>query len=93
MPSAGERPAWVYILECGDGTLYTGVTFDLERRLAEHQAGRGGGYTLAHRPVRLVYSEWSDSMSAALRREAEIKRLPRARKLRLVAEHKEEADD
>jgi putative endonuclease len=82
------------MLECGDGTLYTGVTFDLDRRLVEHQAGRGGGYTSAHRPVRMVYREPCDSMGVALRREAEIKRMGRTRKLRLIEEHhKEEHND
>lgn len=74
----------VYLLRCRDGSLYAGATNDLGRRLAAHQAGRGGAYTRARRPVRVVYSERHPDRSAALRREAALKRLPRAAKLALV---------
>jgi len=77
--------AWlVYLLRCRDGTLYAGVTNDLKRRVAAHQAGRGGAYTRARRPVRVVYIEGQPDRSAALRREAALKRLPRTAKLALV---------
>ena len=77
--------AWyVYLLRCGDGSLYTGVTNDLSRRLAAHQAGRGAKYTRSRRPVELVYQEMLPDRSAALRREAAIKRLPRTGKLALL---------
>ncbi len=77
--------AWlVYMLRCRDGSLYTGVTNDLERRLAAHRTGKGSAYTRSRLPVRVVYREPRASRGAALRREAEIKRLPRAAKLRLV---------
>jgi putative endonuclease len=76
----------VYMLRCGDGTLYTGATNDLERRLAAHGRGRGAAYTRARLPVTLVWSEPAESRGAALRREAALKRLPRAQKLRLVGE-------
>jgi putative endonuclease len=76
---------WVYLLECSDGSIYTGSTNDLDRRLAEHQAGRGGAYTASHRPVRLLYDEQCDSLAEARRREAAIKRMPRERKLRLAS--------
>ena len=75
---------WVYLLRCADGTLYTGSTNDVEKRLAAHNAGRGAKYTRARRPSALVYTEHAESRSAALRREAAIKRLTRAQKLRLI---------
>ena len=75
----------VYILRCGDGTLYTGCTNDLPRRLRAHQAGRGAKYTRSRLPVELVYQEEAADRSAALRREAAIKRLDRRRKLALIA--------
>jgi len=75
---------WVYIARCGDGTLYTGVTTDLARRLAQHAAGRGARYTRGRGAPRLRYCEAAATMGRALRREAAIKRLPRARKLALV---------
>lgn len=74
----------VYMLRCRDGSLYTGMTNDLERRLASHRAGKGGAYTRSRLPVRLVYSERRRSRGAALSREAAIKRLPRAAKLGLL---------
>ena len=64
---------WVYMLECGDGSLYTGWTNDLARRLAAHQSGRGAKYTRGRAPVRLVYAEQCTDKSAALRREAAVK--------------------
>ena len=75
----------VYILRCGDGTLYTGCTNDLPRRLKAHQSGRGAKYTRSRLPVELVYQEAVPDRSAALRREAAIKRLDRRRKLALIA--------
>lgn len=75
---------WVYLLECGDSTLYTGITNDVQRRLAMHQAGRGARYTRGRGPIRLLWQEpWPDRASAS-RRELEVKRLPRAAKLALV---------
>ena len=74
----------VYILRCGDGTLYTGCTNDLPRRLQAHQSGRGAKYTRSRLPVELVYQEAVPDRSAALRREAAIKRLDRRRKLALI---------
>lgn len=75
----------VYVLRCADGTLYTGVTTDLKRRLAQHNAGTASACTRARRPVTLAWKRGRFSRSAALVREAAIKRLPRARKLALVA--------
>ncbi|MBI3242012.1 MAG: GIY-YIG nuclease family protein [Chloroflexi bacterium] len=73
-----------YILECADGTFYTGWTTDLERRVKTHNAGRGAKYTKLRRPVRLVYSENLPSRSAAQKRELAIKRLPRLKKQALI---------
>ena len=76
---------FVYILECSDKTLYTGWTNDIERRVREHNNGKGGAkYTRGRRPVRLVYCETCPTISDALKREAAIKRLSRAQKLMLI---------
>jgi putative endonuclease len=72
------------MLRCRDGTLYTGATNNLERRLAVHGRGRGAAYTRARLPVMLVWSEPAADRSAALRREAALKRLTRAEKLLLI---------
>ena len=78
--------AWaVYMLRCSDGSLYTGCTNDLEARVARHNAGKGASYTRSRRPVELVFEERAEDRSAALKREAALKKLTRAEKLRLVA--------
>jgi len=77
--------AWVcYLLECADGTLYTGISNDLPRRLGQHARGVASKYTRSRLPVRLRWSERHRDRGAALRREAAIKRLPRAGKLALA---------
>ncbi|MCI9170588.1 MAG: GIY-YIG nuclease family protein [Lawsonibacter sp.] len=76
---------YVYMLRCGDGTLYTGVTDDVERRLAAHRAGKGAKYTRGRGPLELVYQEQVPDKSAALRREYQIKRLPKQEKEGLIA--------
>ena len=76
---------YVYILRCGDGSLYTGIAKDLERRLAQHRAGRASRYTRARQPVCLVWSREVDSWSAALREEIRIKALGRRGKEALVS--------
>ena len=77
--------AWyVYILRCGDGTLYTGVTDDVERRLAAHRSGKGAKYTRGRGPLELVHTEELEDRSAALKREAQIKKLSRSQKLALL---------
>jgi putative endonuclease len=75
---------YVYMVQCADGTLYTGWTNSLPRRLKAHNAGRGAKYTRSRRPVCLVWAEQLPSPSDALRREAAIKRLSRAQKLALI---------
>lgn len=82
---------YVYMLRCGDGSLYTGYTDDVERRLAVHQSGKGGKYTRSHLPVELVYREELPDKSAALRREATLKRLSRREKLALI-EHAQKTE-
>jgi putative endonuclease len=79
---------FVYIVRCADGTLYTGWTTDVERRIAQHNAGRGARYTRMRRPVVLVYREEVPDRSTAMRREVAIKRLDRERKERLVEPHR-----
>ncbi|MEO1766844.1 GIY-YIG nuclease family protein [Thiobacter aerophilum] len=74
----------VYVLRCGDGSLYTGITTDLAARLAAHNAGRGAKYTRSRLPVVLVYQEQVGDRSAALRRERAIKALRAREKWRLV---------
>ena len=76
---------FTYLLRCADGTLYAGATTDPERRTREHNAGRGAKYTRSRRPVELVYRERCGGRSAALRREAALKKLSRAEKLALIA--------
>lgn len=82
----GEFMSWfVYMLRCGDGTLYTGATDDVPRRLAAHRAGKGAKYTRGRGPLELVYQEQVPDKSAALKREYQIKRLPKQEKEGLIA--------
>lgn len=74
----------VYILRCADGSLYTGITTDVKRRFREHANRKGGGYTNAHRAEKVVHTERFGTRSAALRREAEIKRWRKDKKVRLI---------
>ncbi|MFC7082110.1 GIY-YIG nuclease family protein [Halorussus caseinilyticus] len=75
---------WVYIIECDDGSFYTGYTTDVERRVREHDRGEGAKYTRGRTPVELAHRERFDSKSAAMSREYEIKQMSRAEKERLV---------
>lgn len=77
---------WVYVLECADGTYYTGYTTDVERRVDEHNAERGAKYTRGRTPVTVRHAERFDTRSAAMSREYEIKQLSRVQKERLVAQ-------
>ena len=80
-----EKEWWVYIVACSDGSLYTGITTDRERRIAEHNnSKKGAKYTRNRRPVDLVYSEMHPDRSTASKREYEIKKLSRAEKLKLI---------
>ena len=75
----------VYVLECADKSLYTGITTNLERRLAEHAAGKGAKYTQGRGPFRLVYRETCQGRAEASRRETAIKLLARGKKLQLFS--------
>jgi putative endonuclease len=75
---------FVYILECADATLYTGITTDLARRLAEHKNGTGAKYTKSHGARAIRYSERKKTRSSASKREAAIKKLSRSEKLKLI---------
>ena len=79
-----EQTWYLYILRCGDGSLYTGISTDVARRLEEHRNGKGAKYTRGRGPLELVYQEECGDHSAALKREAEIKALPREEKLKLI---------
>ncbi len=78
---------FVYILQCKDRSLYTGITNDISRRLEEHQKRKGGRYTRSHPVERIAYAEEASDRAGALRREAEIKRWPRNKKLDLIVLH------
>ena len=76
----------LYILRCGDGSLYTGITTDVEKRLEAHRSGKGAKYTRGRGPLELVYSEECGDHSAALKREIEIKKLTRDEKEQLISQ-------
>lgn len=81
-------PCFCYILECSDGSYYTGWTTDPERRTVQHNAGRGARYTRSHRPVHLVYVEELPDRGSAMRRELQIKRMNRKGKEKLIKKQK-----
>jgi putative endonuclease len=83
--------AWVYMLRCRDGSLYTGWSTDVQRRLARHQAGKASRYTASRRPLELELALPMADRGAAMREEARIKTLDRAAKLALIAAHREPA--
>lgn len=85
-PRVEPASQWhLYILRCGDGSLYTGVTTDIVRRVCEHQEGKAARYTRAHRPVELVHSEECGDRSRALSRECAVKSLSRQAKEALIS--------
>ena len=75
---------YLYILRCGDDTLYTGITNDISARLKAHASGKGAKYTRGRGPLELVYQERQESYSAALKREHQVKQLTRAQKLHMI---------
>jgi len=82
-----EDRTWsLYILRCGDGSLYTGIAKNVDQRFKKHAAGKGAAYTRTHLPVQLVHRENGLSRSEALVREAQVKRLPRPGKEKLIKE-------
>ena len=83
-----EQTWKLYILRCGDGTLYTGITVDVEHRFAMHQSGKGAKYTRGRGPLELVYMEECVTHTEALRREIAVKRLSRMEKMKLIENNK-----
>ena len=79
---------YLYILRCKDGSLYTGITTDVEKRLEMHRSGKGAKYTRGRGPLELVYSETCENHSQALKREWEVKKLPKEQKLQLILSRK-----
>ena len=77
-------PYFVYLIECEDSSIYTGITTDVKRRFEEHAAGKGARYTRAHKVKRVIYTELHRTRSVALKREAAIKKMPRKKKLMIV---------
>ena len=88
-----EEGFYIYMLECADGTLYTGWTTNPERRVKEHNAGKGALYTRWRRPVEICYLEEAPDRSAAQRREIAIKKLTRHKKLMLVEKFQSETEN
>ena len=80
----GGNEAYTYMVRCGDGSLYTGWTYDLEKRVAAHNSGKGAKYTKSRLPVELVYHERFTTKEEAMSREYAIKRLTRSEKLKLI---------
>lgn len=80
----------IYIIECEDGTLYTGWTNNLEKRFAAHCAGKGAKYTKSHKPKAIVYTESFDTPQLAMAREYQIKHMSRKKKLDLIASYRPE---
>lgn len=87
-----DKKWYVYILLCGDQTLYCGITDDVQRRLAVHRSGKGAKYTRGRGPLELVYTEECISYSDALKRECSIKKLRRTEKLKLIDAYKMAAE-
>ena len=85
--SGDEKPWFVYMVECRDNTIYTGISVDVERRIGVHNTGRGAKYTRSRLPVNIVYISEPMSRSKALRRERLIKKLPRKKKLSLIEQY------
>ena len=79
-----ERPAYTYMVECADGSLYTGWTYDLDKRMRSHNSGKGSKYTRSRLPVKLVQYEFFDNKIEAMKREYAIKHIDRTAKLKLI---------
>jgi len=79
---------FIYLLLCSDKSLYCGITTDVARRFKEHQLGKGGAYTRSHKVVKILYTEKVKDRSAALKREAAIKKMTRTKKLELIKNYK-----
>lgn len=75
---------FVYILLCSDGSFYTGISNDPQQRFLDHKNSKGGAYTRTHKPIKLIYTEQQPDKSSALKRESQIKRWPRQKKIRVL---------
>jgi predicted GIY-YIG superfamily endonuclease len=87
MKKKGRKDWTVYILRCGDGSLYTGITKDVRARVKQHNEGRGATYTRTRLPVKLLYQQEGMTRSRALIREAQIKAMPRSKKEEIMQGH------
>jgi len=87
-----EKTNYIYIIQCADDTLYTGWTTDLESRIEAHNSGAGAKYTRGRGPVRLLYSETFETKGEALKREKQIQKMTRAKKMKLMGLGKEELE-
>lgn len=84
---------FVYMLRCGDGSFYTGITIDLEERIKKHNNGKASKYTRSRLPVEYIYIEEASDKSEALKREIKIKKLTRSKKEKLIEENKDNTKD
>src|SRR6187397_1066888 len=99
MPKKDSKPGdgasgqqwYVYIVQCVDGSFYTGITKDVKRRCQQHNAGTASKYTRSRRPIKLIYQEVHPSQSSALKREAAIKAMTRSEKLTMIKQRKQPA--
>ncbi len=86
LKNSRKKDSWsLYVVECADGSYYTGIAKDVAKRIDTHNSGKGAKYTSTHGPVRLVFQEPQGDYSAALRREYQVKTLPKNRKVRFIA--------
>lgn len=90
-PSTMDTKAYLYVVECADGSLYTGYTTDVERRIATHNKGKGAKYTRSRLPVRLLMSQTFPSKQEAQKAEAAFKKLTRSQKLQQIQNQQKEA--
>ena len=88
MNTGTDRDCYIYMVRCRDGSIYTGWTTELDRRIAQHNSGKGAKYTKSRRPVELVYYEKFGAKQEAMRREAEIKKMTRKQKIKLIEKSK-----
>jgi putative endonuclease len=79
-----DTPYYFYLLKCSDDSIYAGISIDLEKRLNSHNSGKGAKYTRSRLPVEIVYSEQLENKSTALKREIEVKKWSRVKKLKLI---------
>ena len=86
-------PVYVYMVQCGDGSYYTGWTDDVEKRIQVHQSGKGAKYTRGRGPIKLVWCEQVEDKSTALKREIEIKKWPKSKKEKLILAYEGEKSE